>query len=140
MMAADLPRSAAISSNCGADADGLGLFVYLFALALVLWGACGATMAIGLRVWGLDTTLRIHLAAAPIIAFVVSAIHKWIPPELDSVFRAAAMTGTVIVLDAVVVAPLFERSYAMFRSLIGTWLPFAAIFLASWVAGILVPL
>jgi hypothetical protein len=29
--------------------------------------------------------------------------------------------GTIIVLDAVVVAPLFERSYAMFRGLIGTW-------------------
>ncbi len=108
---------------------------YLFALALVLWAACAATMAIGRRVWGLDTALRIHLAAAPVTAFVVSAIHKWIAPEFDSVLRAAAMTATITALDAVVVAPLFERSYAMFRSLIGTWLPFAAIFLASWVAG-----
>jgi hypothetical protein len=61
-------------------------------------------------------------------------------PEYDSVPRAAAMVGTIIVLDAVVVATQFERSYAMFRSLIGTWLPFAAMFLASWVGGILVPL
>jgi hypothetical protein len=52
------------------------VWVYLFALALVLWGACGATMAIGRRVWGLDTALRIHLGAAPVIAFHVSAIHK----------------------------------------------------------------
>jgi hypothetical protein len=38
-----------------------------------------------------------------------------------------------------VVAPIFERSYAMFRSLNGTWVPFASIFLASLAAGILVP-
>jgi hypothetical protein len=50
-----------------------------------------------------------------------------------------AITGFVIALDALVVAPLIERSYAMFRSFIGTWLPFAAIFLASWAAGIWVP-
>jgi hypothetical protein len=38
----------------------------------------------------------------------------------------------------VVVAPLFEHSYAMFRSALGTWIPFAAIFLASWAAGVVV--
>ena len=46
------------------------------------------------------------------------------------------MTGIVLALDAIVVAPLFERSFAMFRSVIGTWLPFAAIFFASWAASI----
>lgn len=113
-------------------------WVYLFASGLVLWGLCGATMAIGRRVWSLETTLRVHLVAAPVIAFFVSAIHKSLAPEFDSVLRATAMVGIVIVLDFAVVAPLFERSYAMFRSLIGTWLPFAAIFLASWVAGLVV--
>jgi hypothetical protein len=49
------------------------------------------------------------------------------------------MTGMVIILDVAVVAPLFERGYAMFRSFIGTWVPFTAIFLASWAAGTLVP-
>ena len=41
-----------------------------------------------------------------------------------------------MLLDALIVAPLFERSYAMFRSAIGTWLPFLAIFAAVWFAGI----
>jgi hypothetical protein len=49
------------------------------------------------------------------------------------------MTGMVIILDVAVVAPLFERGYAMFRSFIGTWIPLTAIFLASWPAGTLVP-
>jgi hypothetical protein len=50
------------------------------------------------------------------------------------------LTGLVFTLDLVVVAPLFERSYAMFRSFIGTWLPFALIFAASLAAGILTAL
>jgi hypothetical protein len=115
------------------------VWVYLFTLGLILWGLCGATIAIGRRIWSLNTILRIHLAAAPVLAFVVSAIHKLIAPDFDPLLRATVMTGIVIVLDAVVAAPLFERSYLMFRSLIGTWLPFGVIFLASWGAGVLAP-
>ena len=113
-------------------------WVYLFGLGLVLWGLCGAVMAIGRRIWSLDTTLHVHLAAAPAIAFLVSSIHKLLAAEFNPVLRAMVLTGIVVILDAVVVAPIIERSYAMFRSFIGTWMPFAAIFLASWAAGFLV--
>jgi hypothetical protein len=112
-------------------------WVYLLGLALVLWGACGATMAMGRKALSLNTTLRVHLAVAPIVAFLVSAVHKLLAPEFDPMLRAAVMTSVVVILDAAVVAPLFERSYAMFRSSIGTWIPFASIFLSSWTAGIL---
>jgi hypothetical protein len=47
------------------------------------------------------------------------------------------MRLVIVGLDALVVAPLFERSYAMFRSIIGTWAPFVAIFVAGWVAGVI---
>jgi hypothetical protein len=57
-------------------------------------------------------------------------------PDFDALTRAAAMTGVIVALDALVVAPVFERSYAMFRSALGTWFPFAAIFAASWAAGL----
>jgi hypothetical protein len=111
-------------------------WLYLLGLALVLWSVCGATMAIGRKVWGLEVTLRIHLAVAPVVAFLVATVHSLLVPEFDPMLRAAVMTGVVIVLDAVLVAPLFERSYAMFHSLIGTWIPFVFIFLASWAAGL----
>ena len=112
---------------------------YIVGLALVLWGACGGVMTIGRRLWSVDTALRVHLVAAPIMAFLASAAHTMLAPEFSPVLRAAAITGLVVVLDAAIVAPLFERGYAMFRSVIGTWLPFGAIFLASWAAGIVVP-
>jgi len=112
-------------------------WLYLFGLTLVLWGGCGGVMSVGRRLWTLDIALRIHLIAAPILAFLTAALHVVLAPSFDPTLRAAVMTGLVVVLDAAVVAPLFERSYAMFRSFLGTWLPFAAIFLASWAAGAL---
>ena len=112
-------------------------WVYLIVVALVLWGACGGVIAIGRRLWSIDTTLRVHLAAAMIFAFLGAAAHRAVAPDFDPLLRAAAITTIVMLLDALVVAPLFERSYAMFRSVIGTWLPFAAIFSACWAAGVL---
>jgi len=111
-------------------------WVYLTGLALVLWGACGGVIAVGRRLWSLDTALRVHLIAAPTIAFLVATAHKGLAPEFDPLLRAAAITVIVMLLDALVVAPLFEHSYAMFRSFIGTWLPFIAIFVACWAAGV----
>jgi hypothetical protein len=109
----------------------------LIVLALALWAACGGVIAIGRRLWSLYATLRIHLVAAPVLAFLAAAAHGELAPTFDPLLRAAAITILVMLLDALVVAPLFERSYAMFRSLIGTWLPFAAIFAACWAAGAL---
>lgn len=113
-------------------------WVYLFGLGLALWGGCGAVMAVGRRLWTLDTALRVHLVAAPVIAFLLSALHEWLAPEFSSLLRATLMTGLVVILDALVVGPVFERSCKLFRSIIGTWLPFMAIFVASFAAGTLV--
>ena len=71
--------------------------------------------------------------------FWVVVIHKELAPAFDPLLRAAAITIIVVLLDALLVAPFFERSYAMFRSVIGTWLPFVAIFGACWAAGVLAP-
>ena len=109
-------------------------WIYLTGASLVLWGMCGGVIAIGRRIWSLQTTLYVHLLAAPIFAYGLSGLHRLAAPQFGSLPRAVAMTGAVMALDAFIVAPLFERSFAMFRSVIGTWLPFAAIFLASWAA------
>ena len=79
-----------------------------FGLALVLWGACGGVIAIGRKLWSIDTTLRVHLVAAPVLAFLVAAAHRELAPDFDPLLRAAAITIIVMLLDALVVAPLFE--------------------------------
>ena len=45
------------------------------------------------------------------------------------------MLGIVVGLDALLVAPMFERSYAMFKSLLGTWIPFMLIFVSVYLMG-----
>ena len=113
------------------------MWFYLVGLALLVWGACGAVMAIGRRLWGLQTALGVHLVAAPAIAFLLSIAHARLDPACGAVLRASVVTALIVALDALVVAPFFERSYEMFKSLIGTWIPFALIFIASWAAGLL---
>jgi hypothetical protein len=109
-------------------------WLYVVVAALVIWGLCGAVMGFGRRLIGLDATLRLHLIMAPVFSFCVTLILGRLAPAPDSLLRAIAITAVVIVLDAAIVAPYIE-SYAMFRSLIGTWIPFVLIFLASWAAG-----
>ena len=48
---------------------------------------------------------------------------------------AAAFLGVVVFLDLFLVAPVFEKNYAMFSSVLGTWIPFALIFGATYLAG-----
>src|SRR5271157_6056617 len=77
-------------------------WAYLVGLALVLWGACGGVIAVGRRLWSLDTTLCVHLITAPIVAFLVAAAHKELAPGFDPLLRAAAITIIVMLRDALV--------------------------------------
>ena len=110
-------------------------WVSLTLLTLALWAACGGVIALGRRLWSLQTTLIVHLFAAVALAFAAASIHRLLAPDFDPFLRAAAMAGLIVALDALVVAPILERSYAMFRSALGTWIPFAAIFATAWAAG-----
>ena len=65
-----------------------------------------------------------HLFAAVALAFAAASIYRLLAPDFDPFLRAAAMAGLIVALDALVVAPILERSYAMFRSALGTWISF----------------
>jgi len=44
--------------------------------------------------------------------------------------------GSVVVMDAGLVAPVFEKSYQVFMSALGTWIPFALIFVSTYITGL----
>ena len=113
-------------------------WLYAASASMVVWALCGAVMGLGRQLGTLRTALLVHLATAPIFSFIASAIHELWYPSFDPLTRAGIVVGVVIALDAAVVAPLLERSYAMFRSVLGTWLPFLLIFAASWLAGVII--
>lgn len=114
----------------------LGGLAGLLAPALAGWALCGATVAAGRAVTSLRNALIVHAAAAPVIFAAASWVYFSGHPATTPLQTATVYTALVIALDAGVVAPLLEKSYAMFTSVLGTWLPFALIFGATYLTGV----
>jgi hypothetical protein len=107
----------------------------ILAHAFVGWMLCAATMGIGMAVTTLNNTLIVHAIAAPIFFAGISLIYfrkfNYTPP-LQTAFCFLAF---VVAMDFFVVAMLINRSFDMFASLLGTWLPFALIFASTYLTG-----
>jgi len=101
--------------------------------ALVGWGLCGATMGIGLAKTSLDRALLIHALAAPIIFGVVTWVYFSYFAYVAPLTTAATFVAIVMAMDFLVVGLMIERSLAMFKSILGTWLPFALIFGSTYI-------
>jgi hypothetical protein len=105
-----------------------------FALAAQL--LCWAIMVIGQMVTSLENTLIAHAIGAPIIAIVVSSIYYKKFNYTTPLQTAIVFVSVVIAMDVFVVALLIEKSFEMFTSPIGTWIPISSIFLATYMTGL----
>src|SRR5574340_1645072 len=103
--------------------------------ALVGWGLCGATIGIGRNLTSMENTLIIHAVAAPFIFAMISMIYFRRFNDFSPLFIATFFLGFVVLMDVVVVALLIEKDFSMFKSIIGTWVPFFFIFLSTIVTG-----
>jgi hypothetical protein len=103
--------------------------------ALAGWMLCGAVMAVGMRLLPLQNALLLHLLAAPLIFALVSLSYLRKAPSSEPVLVAAGFTAFVMAMDFILVAWVIQKSFAMFRSTMGTWMPFAMIFISSWMTG-----
>ncbi len=112
------------------------LFI-LFAHGFVLWMLCGALMYLGRAVTTVDATLAIHLVAAPVFAASLTWLYftRFNQSITTPLQTALAITGFVFFGDLLIVAPFFEKSFVMFESAIGTWIPFLLIFTAIYLTG-----
>ena len=106
--------------------------------AIIVWGLCGATISIGRSVTTMGTTLIIHAIVAPIFAFIVSLFYYKKFNYTTPIWTAIIFLLVVIAMDAGLVAPVFEKSYDMFRSMLGTWIPFTLIFLSTYLTGLII--
>lgn len=109
--------------------------VILLIHALVGWTLCGATMGIGQALTTIDAALWIHAAAAPVIFGTVSWFYFRRFALTSPLVTATFFTAFVIGVDFFLVAMVFLKSFDMFRSPLGTWIPFALIFGSTWLAG-----
>jgi hypothetical protein len=109
-------------------------FVFLLH-ALTGWALCGAVMGIGLKMFSLQNALILHLFAAPLIFALVSLSFYKKMPSSRPILVAAGFTAFVMTMDFILVAWIIQRSFAMFGSFMGTWMPFVMIFTSSWMTG-----
>ncbi len=109
--------------------------VVLAIFGLIGWGICGAIINVGRSLIGTQPTLIVHAILVPIVFGVLSFFyhrffHYTQPLQTGLIFMLLVMT-----LDAGIIAPFAEKSFAMFTSLLGTWIPFGLIFLATYLVG-----
>jgi uncharacterized membrane protein len=108
----------------------------ILAHALAGWAYCGLLIGIGRQYFSMTTTLVIHAVGAP-IGFVLISLFYFNKFSFTSPLKTALIFLAVVVcMDLFIVAPVFEKSYIMFASLLGTWLPFLLIFAATYLTGI----
>jgi hypothetical protein len=106
--------------------------------ALIGWALCGATMFVGMAMTTPARALAIHAVAAPIIFAAVSWVYFRRFGSFSLLGAAAAFVAVVVAMDFFVVALFIEKSFEMFRSVTGTWLPFFLIFVSTWCTGLAV--
>lgn len=117
------------------EVSGFRKAVVLGIFAVIGWAYCGALVAIGRRFLSMDATLVVHAVGAPIGFGLLTLLYRRWFAYTGPLRTAIVFLGIVVGLDLALVAPVFERSFAMFASPLGTWIPFALIFLAVWGTG-----
>jgi len=110
----------------------------MVALGVLGWALCGAVMFAGMSFISLEMTLILHAVAAPVIFSAISWFYFTRLKYASPLQTAVAFFLIVVSLDFFVVALIINRSLEMFQSLLGTWIPFALIFLSTYVTGVAV--
>ena len=109
------------------------LIILIF--AFIGWVLCGAIMWIGMAVTSVETTLIIHLIGAPIVFGILAFVYHRKFGHIRPLYATIIFTCFIILMDAGLVAIFIEKSFDMFRNPIGTWIPFALIFLSTFIVG-----
>ena len=112
--------------------------VVIAAHTLVAWALCGAIMLVGRELWSIETALIVHALGVPVVFTLVSLSYFAFFAYTTPVRTATIFMVSAILLDLVVVATFVEKSYEMFASVLGTWIPFALMFTTTYVVGSLV--
>ncbi|MFX0091222.1 MAG: hypothetical protein ACFFBD_05615 [Candidatus Hodarchaeota archaeon] len=106
--------------------------------AFIGWMICGAIMGIGMQVTSMENTLIIHAVGGPLVFFILSLIYFKKFNYTTPLHTALIFFGFIILMDFFVVALLIEKSFDMFKSPLGTWIPFTLIFLVTYFTGLIV--
>lgn len=109
-------------------------------IAVIFFGLVGQMGCWGLMIGGqavttLENALIIHAIGAPIVFGILSYIYFKKFNYTSPLQTASIFLSIVVLLDLFVVALWINRSFDMFYSLIGTWIPFTLIFSSTYFIG-----
>jgi hypothetical protein len=110
-----------------------GLIIFIH--SLILWGLCGAIMGIGMGITTTENAVIIHLIVAPIITVIISTIYFKKFTYTSPLQTGLIFVSFIIFMDAFLVAMIIMKNFEMFKSILGTWLPFCFIFLSTFLTG-----
>jgi len=116
----------------------LSKIVILLAHAFFGWVLCFATIGIGRAITSMEIILIVHAVLAPIFFAIVSLVYFRKFNFTTPLQTAVIFIAFVMAMDFFVVAILINKSFEMFASLLGTWVPFALIFAATYLTGLFV--
>jgi hypothetical protein len=112
--------------------------IIVLAHAFIGWVLCAGTMGIGMSLTSLNNALIIHAIAAPVFFAGISLIYFRKFNYTTPLQTAFIFIAFVVAMDFFVVAMLINRSFEMFTSLLGTWIPFTLIFISTYLTGLFV--
>ncbi len=110
--------------------------IVIVLLGLLGWALCGAIMFVGMAVTSIEMTLIAHAIGAPLIFGLISWFYFARLNYTGPLATALAFLAVVIFMDVFLVAMVINRSFEMFTNPLGTWIPFALIFLSSYMTGL----
>ena len=110
----------------------------ILAHAFVGWALCFATIGIGMAVTSQNNALIIHAIGAPIFFAIISSFYYRKYGYTKPLPTALIFIIFVMAMDFFLVALVILRSLEMFTSPLGTWIPFALIFLSTYLTGLIV--
>ena len=103
--------------------------------AFIGWVLCAAVIGIGFQITSEQNTLIIHALAVPIIFGIISWFYFKKFHHVSPMQMAFICLGFALFMDFFLVAMIIQKSYAMFGSVLGTWIPFLLIFLSTYFVG-----
>jgi hypothetical protein len=112
--------------------------IIVLVFAFIGWAACAATMGVGMALATIKSTLIVHAIGAPIYFIILSLIYFRKFNYTTPLSTAIIFIAFVVFVDFFLVALVINQSLDMFRSFLGTWLPFIAIFTATCLTGYIV--
>lgn len=112
-------------------------FLTILIFAFIGWVFCAAIMGIGMQLMSMENTLIVHAIGGPLGFLMLSLLYFKKFGYTSPLQTAIIFLAFIVFMDFFIVALLIEKSYEMFKSPLGTWIPFALIFLAIYLTGLI---